>query len=530
MPSVLVVGGGLVGLSASLCLHHHGIDHVLVERAAEPSPLPRSRGLHTRSVEIFRQLGVEDRVQAAGATALRMGRFGGARTGRTLGDSAPLEMGLGRPDRGGGPLGQSASPSHFCFCPQVVLEPVLRDIARERGADLRFGTELTAFAQHADHVGATLTDRASGRTETLRADYLIAADGAASGVRTALGIASTRQPPTHHYLNLFFRADLTELVRDATFSQCEIRNERVAGLFAAKNNTDEWTFHLEYDPAAETPADYPDARCLDLIRAAIGPFADGLGIELLARGAWDTGTAVADEYRRGRIFLAGDAAHRHAPWGGFGANTGIADAHNLAWKLAAVLEGRSREELLDTYRPERRPRAVLAVEQARLRTEFLTRYGVPTKDNADVLARHLDTDAVMTRYRHTPDGREQLPVEALTGQSGTRFPHVPLQAADGRTLSTLDLFGRGWTLLTGSTAWDRAAKDLPLAVRRVGGPADADAPLRDPEGAWAALVGLPEDGALLVRPDGFVAARSDDGPLSPATLGRVLREVSYARA
>jgi putative polyketide hydroxylase len=362
---VLIVGGGLVGLSAALFLQYHGVGFVLVERRDRASVLPRSRGVHTRTVEMFRQVGIEDRVQQAGASALKMGAFGGARIGKSLLAAEAIDIGEATAGRGpGAAIGPrmtgatDASPSRFCFCPQVLLEPVLADIARASGADLRFGAELTDFTQDDEAVSATVTDVATGRSTAIRADYLIAADGGGSQVRRALGVGAWTLPPTHHYLNLFFRADLTDLVAGRTFSQCEIANEVVRGVMASKNNTDEWSFHLEYDPACASVDDYPDQRCTELIRAAIGR--PDLPVALLARSAWDTGVHVADDYRRGRVFLAGDAAHQHAPWGGFGANTGIADVHNLAWKLAGVLAGHAGPALLDTYQPERRPRAVLA--------------------------------------------------------------------------------------------------------------------------------------------------------------------------
>ena len=522
---VLIVGGGLVGLSAALFLRHHGVGCTLVERRGGASVLPRSRGVHVRTVELFRQIGIEPQVQQAAKGALKAGAFGGARTGASLVDSVDLAIhGPGGP-RGG--LGSDPSPSSFCFCPQVLLEPVLAALARERGARVRFGAELSALRQDADRVTATV----DGRTVT--ADYVIAADGAASPVRESLGIGSWTLPPTHHYVNVFVRSDLTELVEGRTFSQCEIANDEVRGLILSKNNTDEWSFHIEYDPRRETLADYPAQRCAGLVRAAVGD--PRIAVEVLAGSVWDTGVQVADEYRRGRVLLAGDAAHRHAPWGGFGANTGIADAHNLAWKLALVLAGSADATLLDTYQTERRPRAVLAAEQARLRTGFLARYGVVTEQNKDEVAQHLDAGAIMTRYRYAssavaadgsqaPDRPDGGWVEQLAGRSGTRIPHVWLKSG-AREVSTLDLCGPGFTLLAGPDAadWDQAAEragretGLPVAAHRIG-PGTQLVPV---DGDWAEANGLPADGALLVRPDAHVAARSDRG-LTPDTLTGVL--------
>jgi putative polyketide hydroxylase len=531
---VLIVGGGLVGLSAALFLQYHGVGFLLVERRDRAPVLPRSRGVHTRTVEMFRQIGIEDRVQQAGASALKMGAFGGARRGTSLLDAEAINIGGTNAGGGPGPAARArmtgaadASPSRFCFCPQVLLEPVLAAIARERGADLRFGAELTDFTQDDDGVSATVTDVLTGRSTALRASYLIAADGGASSVRRALGVGGWTLPPTHHYLNLFVRADLTDLVKGRTFSQCEITNDAVRALVVSKNNTDEWSFHVEYDPARESIDDYPEQRCAELVRAAIG--VPDIAVTLLARSAWDTGVHVAGDYRRGRVFLAGDAAHQHAPWGGFGANTGIADVHNLTWKLASVLAGHAGPTLLDTYQPERRPRAVLAAEQARLRTDFLARYGVRTPDNAKTMAGQLDTGVVMNRYRYVsqavvPDHADRDWVDRLAGQAGTRLPHVWLDAG-GRQVSTLDLCGPGFTLLVSANAvgWRSAAETvrartgLDIAVQELGDPTD----LADPGGSWLEQVALPAGGAVLVRPDQHVAARSDGG-LHPDTLASIL--------
>ncbi|TDW22574.1 FAD-dependent monooxygenase [Kribbella kalugense] len=488
--SVLIVGGGLVGLSAALFLQYHGVDFVLAERRTGASVLPRSRGVHVRTVELFRQIGIEDRVQKVAATALKAGAFGGARHGRNLIDSEALD--LKAIHKMG--LGLDPSPANFCFCPQVLLEPVLADIARERGGDVRFGTELTAFSASPDGVTATIGG------EQLEADYLLAADGTGSGIRTELGITGWTLPPTHQYLNVFVHADLTEIVTGRTFSQCEVANEVVRGMILAKNNTDEWSFHLEYD---DTPPDNP----LEQIHAAIGKEGmDDIDVEILARSTWDTRVHVADEYRRGRVFLAGDAAHQHAPWGGYGANTGIADVHNLTWKLAMVLNGHATPDLLDTYEPERRPRAVLAAEQARLRTDFLGRYGIETPANAAEVAQQIDTGAIMMRYSYASDGY----VDELTGQVGTRLPHVAL--SNGQ--STLDLCGPGFVILAGPDAPDFGET---VPVHRIGKGTE----LVDVDGDWADRIGLSADGALLVRPDQHVAARSDAG-LTPATLATYL--------
>ncbi|MFE9579524.1 FAD-dependent oxidoreductase [Nocardia sp. NPDC006044] len=513
---VLIVGGGLVGLSAALFLEYHGVPFVLVEKRTGASVLPRSRGLHIRTVELFRQIGIDKRVQRVAAAEWKGGRFGGARRGATLITAEQLDPGnvvQSLADR-------EPSPSGFCFLPQAQLEPLLADLARERGGDLRFGTELTEFVPDGYGVTATVRDQA-GEVSIIRADYLIAADGANSPIRRELGITGWELPPTHHNINVFVRTDLTEVLDGRTFSQCEIVNNQMRGLVLAKNNTDEWSFHFEYDAAREGLADYPVDRCVELVRAAVG--VPGIEVEVLAKSSWDTGVFVADEYRRGRIFLVGDAAHRHAPSGGYGANTGIADAHNLIWKLASVLSGTAGPALLDSYQSERRPRAIVAAEQARLGTDVNTRYRIETPDNATNLARQLTNDTVMTRYRYTStallgESTGTPHVDELTGQIGTRVPHVWIDRS--QQISTLDLNGPGFALLvTGtSAAWRDAVAEaqwetgIDIVVHAL------------PMAEWATRTGLPEGSALLVRPDGIVAGRSD-ADLSPGTLTAALRHL-----
>ncbi|RJO76935.1 FAD-dependent oxidoreductase [Nocardia panacis] len=565
--AVLVAGGGLVGLSTALFLEHHGVPYVLVERREHASVLPRSRGVHTRTMEMFRQVGVERRVEQVGAKALRAGVFGGARQGATIASATRLDLGKLRAAM----ANAAASPSGFCFAPQVLLEPALADVLRERGGDVHFGTELTDFTVHERGVVAQVRDNQG--ESSIHADYLIAADGANSPIRQRLGIDGWTLRPRTHYINAFARVDLTGVLGGESFSQCDIRNDRVNCLILAKNNTDEWTFHIEYDPERESPADFSDERCVDLIRAAIG--ISDIAVEVLAKSAWDTGVFVARDYRRGPVFLVGDAAHRHSPWGGFGANTGIADAHNLVWKIASVLAGTAGPALLHSYTAERQPQAFVAAEQAYLGEDFATRYGIATENNADELARQLDFGVVMSQFRYASTavfdsaasrwpawshsaassghvaqppvldsaasrwpawshsvassghvaqppvfgGESAGHVPELTGQVGTRVPHLWIDAEE--RVSTLDLPATGFALLVAGPAdeW----RDAAAAARQETGIEISVDQL--PVESWCARTELPAGGALLVRPDMIVAARSDRG-LDPSSLPSVLRVIT----
>lgn len=503
--AVLIVGGGLVGLSAGLFLQRLGVPFILVERQQGVSPLPRARGIHTRTMELFRQVGVEQAVRAAADGAWKQGAFGGARRGATLVDAQPI---INIPAMRAKMAAAGASPTGFVACPQTWIEPVLRHALQTRGGDVRFGHEMLAF----EDSGACVSARVRGPDDhesVIEADWLIGADGGRGAIRRQLGIGRTDTAAPQHLVNIFFQADLARVVEGRTFSQCEIANDTVRGLFLAMNNTDKWSFHLEYDPALGPPAD--DALP-GLVRAAIG--LQDLEVRILQHGAWNTGVSVADAYRSGRVFLCGDAAHLMPPWGGFNATTGIADAHNLAWKLAAVMRGEAVPDLLDSYDAERRPLALRNGRQALLRTDFDARFGIETERNRDSFRELIDPGALILRHRYPAAGaptHAEAPaaVDVLQAQTGTRFPHAWIQRGAER-LSTLDLFGDSFVLLAGPAASIAASTRASLdpATPRVLA-AGRDFVFSD--GDWGSLTGLADSGTVLVRPDGFVLRRSDDG-------------------
>ncbi len=509
---VLIVGGGMPGISAALMLQYHGVDFVLVDKAGGLSVRPKARVIHKRTVEILRQLDIENRMAevALAFTSRKQGALG-VRIGPTMAGSEVMEVAPR------GYRGDELSPVKFLFSPQEEAEQLLAEIARERGGDLRFETELTGFTADDEGVEATLAG--PGGTTTLRADYMIVADGQNEPVRKAFGTSGWELPASQHYVSTYFRADLTEGSSEKTFSQLRLTGGPVQGLMASTNFSDEWSLYIEYDPAEESFADYPAERCVELIRTAVG--GGDFDVELMNHEAWDTGSWVCDEYRKGRVLILGDAAHRQPPWGGYAPNLGVADAHNLTWKLAAVLAGTAGDALLDTYPAERRQRAMIAADQSAVMNDFHARFGVETPENAASLASLIGMEPTMTRYRY--GAPEELHVETLAGQTGTRVPHIWLTEGE-RKFSTLDLCGRGFTVLadTDLDAWQdavaaaAAATGLEITLRHV------DPALAETPDAWHKEAALPEGGALLVRPDQHVLARSDED-LSPSTLLDVLK-------
>ncbi|MCB5907465.1 FAD-dependent oxidoreductase [Streptomyces pinistramenti] len=530
---VVIVGGSLVGLSASLFLGRLGVGHVLVEKHSDTSRHPRGRGNNVRTMELFRAAGVERRIREA--ASVLADNHGILQAGSLTGDDQ--EWLFREMDPGGGLA--RFSPAGWCLCSQNDLEPVLLRAAREQGGDLRFSTELLSFDQDRDGVSALTKNRETGEHTTLHADYLIAADGPRSPVRERLGIGQTGPGDLFHNVSITFRAPgLAEAVGDRRFIACYLTNPEADGALLPVDNREHWVFHAPWHPErGETLEDFTDQRCVRHIREATG--VPGLAVEITGKAPWHAAERVAERYVDGRVFLAGDSAHEMSPTGAFGSNTGIQDAHNLAWKLAAVLDGSAGPGLLQSYEAERQPVARETSARASARS---AEHSHPGYDAAPGTGggRQKGVLTVALGYAYPRgaviDPPADLPVVParmqLTGAPGTRAPHLWLRSATSRC-STLDLYERSFVLLTGSggAAWraaaDRAAAMCPgrLVSYAVGtGPHDDLAP---EEGAdWAKAHGTTPEGAVLVRPDGFVAWRSPGRVGDPeAVLRDVLRRV-----
>ncbi|MFF9481984.1 FAD-dependent oxidoreductase [Streptomyces sp. NPDC014733] len=512
---VLVVGGSLVGLSASLFLGRLGVEHLLVERHSDTSRHPRGRGNNVRTMELYRAAGVEDRIREA--ASVLADNHGILQAPSLTGEE---QQWLFREMDPGGGLARF-SPAGWCLCSQNDLEPVLVRAARELGGDLRFSHEMLSFDQDPDGVTALVKSGETGEHLTVRADYVIAADGPRSPARDRLGIDMAGPGALFHNVSITFRAPgLAEVVGDRHFIACYLTDPDADGALLPVDNHTHWVFHAPWHPdRGETLEDFTDARCADHIRRATG--AHDLDIEITGKAPWHAAERVAERYGSGRVFLAGDSAHEMSPTGAFGSNTGIQDAHNLAWKLAAVLDGSAGPGLLESYEAERRPVAQATSARASARS---AEHSHPGYDPAPAAAgaRQKGVLTVALGYAY-PRGAvvgaaPDLPVVPdrmqLTGAPGTRAPHLWLRSGATRR-STLDLYERSFVLLTGSagTAWRIAAAalaaewSLPLECYAVGDdPGDDFAP---EDGAdWAEAHGTTPAGAVLVRPDGFVAWRA----------------------
>ncbi|ULP41610.1 FAD-dependent monooxygenase [Mycobacterium lentiflavum] len=511
---VLVVGGSLVGLSAAVFLAWRGVPVVLVERHQGSSKHPRAIGYTARTLELFRAVGI-----SVPDTAHVGGPPRRARVESLAGnwqEEYPWSQPGSRPDI-------EYSPVHTTAIAQDHLEPILRDRAATLGADLRLGTELVAFTQDDEGVSATVRRRDTGAPYALRAQYMIAADGADSPVREALGIGRSGQGLLSVQSSILFRAPLDAYLESGVV-QFEI-SQPGWDTFLTTYSDGRWVLMLPED------RDYSEDEQRRLIRRAVGD--DDLPIELLTTGRWELAARIADRFNSGRVFLTGDAAHQLPPnRGGYGANTGIDDVHNLAWKLAAVLAGTSTPQLLDTYDAERRPIAWLRHEQIFARADYKAHLSGPVSDTPviDDVAMELGQ---LYRSAAIDGAPADLPPaqrpDQWAGQPGTRAPHLWLHTDNGHTISTLDLFGATWTVLAEDHRWAPAVAE---AVQEVGVPTTFE--LIDPAKvvgpqAFLDAYGLSRTGATLVRPDGYIAARWPTAPYDTAgALTETLAHVAAA--
>lgn len=537
---VAIVGGGPVGLSAALILGKLRVKVVLVERNASTSVHPRGHLVNARTMEIFRALGCDADVARGGLPAER--DTGLAFASRLVApDFGMLSTnGIAERDRA-----RDASPCLETSCPQDVLEPILVAAARNHPSiSLLFGTELTDLAPRRDHV-RLICEREQDEL-MIDAHYVIGADGVRGSVREWLGIGMSGRRPIGRQIGIYFEADLWDVVRERPYLSWSIFNAQTRGVLIALDGRRRWAYNFAFDPETETPRDFTASRCEAIVRAAVG--IEDLPLAILSVQPWRMQAQVADRFREGRVFIAGDAAHPLSPARGLGMNTGICDVHNLAWKLSLVLRGVAPASLLDSYQAEREPVAranVAKSAQSALKIAELS--GLTTPDSST--ASELGEAAKVERHAMAaiPSLQEQLDdlgrtfgqvYESAWVQSdgssspayqikdyepsarpGHRAPHLWLQGTHG-AVSTIDLFGDGaFILLTTPEGVDwqlafatmAATRKLTARSWRIGAGAD----YVDSEGRFPALYGIGAGGMVLVRPDGYVAARAPGAIAKP---------------
>ena len=513
---VVIIGAGPAGLTAALCLARQGIQVRVLERHPGTSLHPRARGLNVRTMEIYRNVGLESAIrQAAAALAgsknmLFVETLAGNEIRRIPDDDLVTT----------GDALAAYTPCTWVQCAQDELEPLLLETARRLGADVRFGMGCVSLTQDDHHVLIECRDVTTGNVHSVQAQYLIAADGVKGESRETIGIPLIERAVQGYYVNIYFRADLRNLIQGREFALCFVETPSAPGIILAINNADRWLFNAEYDPTTTSPDTFTLDRCIEVVRAAVG--IPNLSVEVLSVLPWAATARYVIRMQAGRVFLMGDSAHTMPPAGGFGLNTGVADAHNLAWKLAFVLQGQATSTLLESYDEERLPVAKQVVEHA-VAELTAERPDMPAGEGLKpVLGFSYSSTAVLSNG--TPLGGRL----DLTGRPGTRVPHVWLER-QGERISTLDLVDTSIVLLVGpkGDAWKSVIQKvstqfhIPIPLYQIGGEE-----IRDLSNTWCTANGVGQTGAMLVRPDGIVLWRIEQMPEdAPEVLTQVFTYV-----
>jgi 2-polyprenyl-6-methoxyphenol hydroxylase-like FAD-dependent oxidoreductase len=527
---VLVIGGGPVGLALAGDLGWRGIACTLVEQTDGSIYQPRMDLVGVRTMEFCRRWGLVPAVEGSPYPRdyAQDNIYLTSLTGYELGRERFPGIGQAPPPK--------ESPQRRERCPQNMFDPILRAFAAsQNNVTLRYRTRLVSFTQDADLVTAVVENAETGAREEILARYIVGCDGARSLVRETLGIAMQGNPVLTYTTNVIFRCPQLLSLHDKgkAYRHIFIGPEGTWATIVAINGRDEWRFSII---GGSEQRDYTTDDIKAAIRRAVGRDFD---FEILSVLPWVRRELVAERYRGGRGFIAGDAVHVMSPTGGFGMNTGIQDVVDLSWKLAATLDGWGGDNLLDSYGIERQPIGTRNVTEAsgNLRRMLSvpphpdllddTAQGAATRakvgrEFSETMRREWFTLGAHLGYRYEnspicwPDGTAAPPDDPRayvpTARPGHRAPHAFL--ADGR--STLDLFGRGFTLLGFGAAAAEAAPLLEAAKKR-------NLPLTFTAIAEPHIAALYERKFVLVRPDGHVAWRDDRMPVDALCVIDVVR-------
>ncbi len=517
---VLVVGAGPTGLTAAILLRRMGLRVAVVERRHGPQRAPAAHVVSARSFEIWRQAGVD--VDALRAHALDPAAGGAVHWVRSLGGevlgSLPFE-------RQGDEM-LAVTPTPLRNLSQHRLEPLLAAELAALGDPVHYGHAWRALEEAG--AGAVSSVDGPGGPRRVRSRWVLGCDGAGSAVRRAVGITPEGPARLQSFVMIHLAADLRPLVGEAPGVLYWVCDPAAGGTFVAHDPAGDWVYMLPFDPDTEDLAEYTEARCRRLVGRALGGPAPPMEVRTVA--SWAMTAQVADRYREGPVFVVGDAAHRFPPTGGLGLNTGVQDAHNLAWKLAAVWRAEAPAAILDSYQRERRP-------VARRNAEVSLANALRLLEVPAALGAHPDPATASLAFEQvlgSADGRAALSAaiaaqaphfDMLGLQLGYRYgaPEGPLDPTGDevrRYRPSAEVGARlphAWVTHRGArcSTLDLVPLDRPVVLSGPDGPPGTIAVGRDlggAEGWWADLVELPPGGSLVVRPDQHVAARAPAGP------------------
>lgn len=528
---VLIVGAGPAGLACAYVLGQHGIRSVICDQHRGINPHPRAHVVNTRSIELFRRWGIADAIaedehafdMSAGMRVLWKDTLSGEDLGCIDSLDTPIDQMRRR---------RAASPVGVFSCPQDRIQHLLVEAVQRQGMSrIDYGHRVVELNNGPDLVDVTA--EAQGQTKRYRARYVVNAEGAGGRLRTSLGVRMDGIPDLGDQVTTYFHADLSEWTGEPPPLLHWIINTDVQGVFVAMGRS-RWTFTTGFGAVDTASDEFTPQRCTELIRHAIGTPGAEIDIDVRSVGLWSLGATTAQTFRAGRVFLIGDAAHQFPPTGGFGMNTGVVDADNLAWKLAAVIQGWAEDGLLDTYESERRPVALANGEFSVTNALAMASTGIgPTasqfaaeleSDDASVAADvrdrlkcaipeqrpHFDQLELEIGYVYSHSGSGDPITEPVVGG---RLPHKWISR--GReTISTLDLLGIGFTLITGTKGWSwvdslrEVGRSVPVTAHAVG----RDFEFTDPNDALP----IADEGAVLIRPDGHIAWIANNSSSDPA--------------